>query len=246
MKMSKNAKPTKYDTNVIHRLEEIKKWIADGWTDEQISKELDINPSTFYDYQKKYPDFTKATQRLSKWETHVQPRLKEIQQWCWEGLTDDVICEKLGIVPSTWYKYQNEHPTLKEVVNWGKSVIDSRVENSLLRAALGYEFEEIKTIIEEDKTGKKKTRVEKVKRYQQPNPTAMIFWLKNRKKDEWNDRREVILDTKQSEEERKRLFLEMIEEDNDTIDAEYILIEESDEIPAGEGVDVLSEHIEES
>ena len=35
------------------------------------------------------------------------------------------------------------------------------------------------------------------------------------------------MDTKQSEEERKRLFLEMIEEDNDTIDAEYILIEES-------------------
>lgn len=166
----------------------------------------------------------------------MQPRLREIQQWCCEGLTDEVICEKLGIVPSTWYNYQIEHPTLKEVVNWGKSVIDNRVENSLLRAALGFEFEEVKTIIEEEKNGKKKTRVEKVKRYQPPNATAMIFWLKNRKRDEWTDRREVIVDTKELEEERKRLFLEMIEEEasDNTIEAEYTEIGESNDAPAYE------------
>lgn len=228
--MSKNTKPTKYDTNVKHRLDEIKQWIEDGWTDEQISDELGFHKSTFYDYQKKYPDFAKATYRPSKWDTHVQPRLKEIHDWCAKGETNDVICKKLGISEATWYEYMNEHPTLAELVKLGKSVMDNQVENSLLRAALGFEFEEVKTIIEEDKNGKKKTRVEKVKRYQPPNPTAMIFWLKNRKRDEWTDRREVVVDTKELEEERKRLFLEMIDEEtgDGILEAEYTEIEECD------------------
>lgn len=41
--MSENVKLTKYDINVVHRLDEIKQWIEDGWTDEQISNGLDIN-----------------------------------------------------------------------------------------------------------------------------------------------------------------------------------------------------------
>jgi len=236
--MSKYSKPTKYDKNVKHRLDEIKQWITDGWTDEQMATELDLHITTFYEYKKKYPEFLKSSYRPNKWDTHVQPRLKEIHEWCMQGLTNDVICQKLGISEATWYEYMNEHPTLAELVKLGKSVMDSQVENSLLRAALGFEFEEVKTIIEEDKNGKKKTRVEKVKRYQPPNPTAMIFWLKNRKKDEWNDRRELIVDTKESEEERKRLFLEMIDEEatDDIIEADYIKIEnvEADALPADE------------
>jgi hypothetical protein len=84
---------------------------------------------------------------------------------------------------------------------------------------MGYEYEEIKTIVEEDKNGKKRTRIEKVKRHQPPNPAAMIFYLKNRAPNEWNDRREIIIDTKAAELERKQLFLQMI--DADTIEAEY-------------------------
>ena len=34
-------------------------------------------------------------QKNTKWETIVYPRLSEIQKWCEEGLTNDVICSKL-------------------------------------------------------------------------------------------------------------------------------------------------------
>ncbi|MCI1693296.1 transposase [Aneurinibacillus aneurinilyticus] len=167
-------------------------------------------------------------QKNTKWETIVYPRLSEIQKWCEEGLTNDVICKRLNIAQSTWYEYQKEYPMLSELVKMGKSVIDSQVENSLLKAALGYDYEEIKTIVEEDKNGKKRTRIEKVKRHQPPNPTAMIFWLKNRAPDNWNDRREIMIDTKQSELERKQLFLQMIEEEaqDEVIEGEYSIIEE--------------------
>lgn len=70
-----------------------------------------------------------------------------------------------------------------------------------------------------------------MKRYQPPNPTAMIFYLKNRAPNEWNDRRELVVNTKALEQERKQLFLDMIEAD--VVDADYEAIEESVDIEEG-------------
>ena len=157
--------------------------------------------------------------KTNKYETVIQPRLLEIQKWCEEGLTNDIICERLGIAESTWYEYQKNHEILSELVQASKSVMDSKVENALLKTALGFEYEEIKTIIEEDKNGKKMTRIEKTKKYMPPNPTAQAFWLKNRKRDECGERKEIIFDTKAQELERKKLFLEMI--NDEVVEADY-------------------------
>ena len=75
-----------------------------------------------------------------------------------------------------------------------------------------------------------------------PNASAQAFWLKNRKKEEWSGRKEIIFDTKAQEEERKKLFLnmindEVIEEDYSVEDeilfegteASVYIIEETDE-----------------
>jgi DNA-binding CsgD family transcriptional regulator len=226
-RQKKLKKPTKYELNVESRLDEIKQWIKDGIIDDEIAVRLDIHISTLYEYSNKHSKFAKVMERPSKFETHVIPRFAEIQQWMEEGLTNDQMCDKLDIAPATWYEYVNKHPMFSDLITWGRSVTNTRVENSLLRAATGYEYEEIKTIIEEDKNGKKRTRIEKVKRHMPPNPTAMVFWLKNRAPNEWNDRREIIIDTKAAELERKQLFLQMIDED--TIEAEYEQLEESTE-----------------
>lgn len=176
----------------------------------------------------------------TKWLTNVFPRLSEIRNWCMQGKTNEEMSELLGISPDTWYTYMKEHDELNNIVMAGKSVMDHRVENALLKTALGFEYEEIKTIIEEDRNGKKRTRIEKVKRYMPPNPTAQAFWLKNRKKDEWGDRKEIVFDTKAQEEERKRIFLEMIKDE--VIDADYSI---SDEGVAGLPEPEVIEEVEE-
>jgi DNA-binding CsgD family transcriptional regulator len=224
-KTNKPKKPTKYELNVEPRLDDIKQWIREGIIDEEIAARLNVHVTSLYDYEKIHPELAKAMERPSKFETHVLPRFSEIQKWCQEGLTNEQMCEKLDIAPASWYEYANKHSIFAELVNWSKSVTIHRVENSLLKAAMGYEYEEIKTIVEEDKNGKKRTRIEKVKRHQPPNPTAMIFFLKNRAPNEWNDRREIIVDTKALEQQRKQLFLDMIEAD--AIDAEHEILEES-------------------
>ena len=161
----------------------------------------------------------------TKWLTNVFPRLSEIRDWCMEGKTNEDMSELLGISPDTWYRYLKDYNELNIIVTAGKAVIDNQVENAVLKSALGFEYEEIKTIIEEDRNGKKRTRIGKVKRYMPPNTTAQTFWLRNRKKDQWGDKREVIFDTTTLESTRKQMFLQMI--NDDIIEADYTPVQET-------------------
>ena len=233
----KKAIVTKYDTNVKPRFEEIKMWIKEEFTDEQIAQKLDIHACTLVEYKKKHSELAKIFEKPSKWETNILPKLNDIREWCMQGLTNEEMSKRLDINPDTWYRYMKEHEILHELVQASKSVMDSKVENALLKTALGFEYEEIKTIIEEDKNGKKRTRIEKTKKYMPPNPTAQAFWLKNRKRDEWGERKEIIFDTKAQELERKKLFLQMI--NDEVVEADYSVAD----IPNEETI--IEEEIEE-
>lgn len=117
--------------------------------------------------------------------------LLKIEGWARDGLTDEQISHNIGIHPSTLYEWQKKYPEITEALKKGKEVIDRQVENALLKRALGYEYEEIKQIIEKDEKGRDRKRVEKITRHVLPDTTAQIFWLKNRKPNEWRDKRDV-------------------------------------------------------
>ena len=57
----------------------------------------------------------------------------------------------------------------------------------MLKRALGYEFKETTQELTED--GMRVTKV--ITKQQAPDTTAQIFWLKNRKPDEWRDKKET-------------------------------------------------------
>lgn len=80
--------------------------------------------------------------RKSKYESHVQDRLFEIQCWARDGLIDEQIANNLGVAYSTFREYVKKYPALSAALKRGKEVIDYQVENALLKRALGYEFEE--------------------------------------------------------------------------------------------------------
>lgn len=165
--------------------------------------------------------------KMNKFDTDIAPRLSEIREWIEEGDSIRDICRKLSISQDTWYRYQKEHETLSELVNLGRRVMQARVEKSLLKLCTGYEFEELKTIVEEDRSGKKRTKLEKVKRHQPPSAQAISFFLRNRCPEEWSDKKELVLDTAQNEQARKRLFLQMLSGEEDA----------PEEPPADEGFD---------
>ena len=118
----------------------------------------------------------------SKYDPEETPIL--IEQYARDGMINEEIARKLGIAVSTLYDWQKKFPEVSEALKNGKEVVDAQVEKALLKKAIGYTFTETKKIVEAD--GKR--RVEKIERQAHPDVAAQIFWLKNRKPDEWRDR----------------------------------------------------------
>ena len=125
--------------------------------------------------------------RSSKYDPDITPELAE--QYARDGLTNEEIADKLGIATSTLYNWRKKYVEFLEALKRGKKVVDAKVEKSLLKRALGYEYEETKVVMTND--GNKKKRVEKEKKEVKPDTTAQIFWLKNRKPDKWKDKQEI-------------------------------------------------------
>lgn len=118
--------------------------------------------------------------------------LKRIESWARDGLTEKDIAEKkIGVSQRTFDNWKNRFPSIISSLKRGKAPIDVEVENKLLRNALGYEYEEIETYIDELPNGQVKKKIKKVKKYAKPDTTAQIFWLKNRKPELWRDRQSI-------------------------------------------------------
>ena len=113
-----------------------------------------------------------------------------IEGWARSGLTDEQIAHNIGIRRETLYDWIKNHPNISHALKKGKEVADFEVENAMFKSALGYEYEEVKTYIEDGGNGQKK-RIEKTKKHIAPNVTAQIFWLKNRKSAEWRDKQNI-------------------------------------------------------
>lgn len=57
------ARPSKYETHVAPRLEEVKDWVRNGATDEEVAIRLGINPDTLYTYKKKFSEFSETIKK---------------------------------------------------------------------------------------------------------------------------------------------------------------------------------------
>lgn len=140
----------------------------------------------------------KASNRGShgKYGAWIAPEgLLKIQGWARDGLSDKQIAHNIGITQTTLYEWQKRFPELSEALKKGKEVVDREVENALLKRAMGYEYDEITQEPVTDKdTGITEVRVTKrVTKQIVPDVTAQIFWLKNRKPEEFRDKRDVEL-----------------------------------------------------
>ena len=97
-----------------------------------------------------------------------------IEGWAKDGLTDKQIAAKIGISKQTFYDWQKRYPDFSDSLKRGKEVIDRKVENALLKRALGYSYDEITEIT--DEKGRTTTKV--ITKQVIPDTTAQIFWLK--------------------------------------------------------------------
>lgn len=115
-----------------------------------------------------------------------EEKLALITGWARAGLTDEQIAKNMGIAYSTLREWKKKFSAISAALKKGKEVVDFEVENAMYKSAVGYYVEEEKTFVTVV-DGVPTKRLEKYKKWIPPNVTAQIFWLKNRKPNEWRN-----------------------------------------------------------
>lgn len=108
---------------------------------------------------------------------------------CKLGATTNELADFFQVSTSTVCLWQVEYKEFSDAIKMAKDAADRRVEQSLFNRAMGYTHDEvdIRTVALGDNQGSEIVQTP-IKKHYAPDPTAMIFWLKNRKPGEWRDR----------------------------------------------------------
>lgn len=85
-----------------------------------------------------------ANGKYGKW---LEPEgLLKIEGWARDGLTEEQIAENMGISRSTLGEWKKKYSDISDTLKKGKEIADCKVENALLKRALGYTYNEDKYV----------------------------------------------------------------------------------------------------
>lgn len=104
------------------------------------------------------------------------------------GATDLEIADILGIDVGTLYRWRNTKEEFCKALKTGKEESDERVKRRLYDRALGYTTTEQNIVKIRNEAGQEEIRIVTIDKHYPPDPTSMIFWLKNRQPNEWRDK----------------------------------------------------------
>jgi hypothetical protein len=113
-----------------------------------------------------------------------------VQGWKRNGLTDEEIDDRMGIGARTLYEWINRFPQIQQNLKIGKEDADLAVENALFKSACGYDYEEVTEELKWDHKTKSFVMMvtKRQKKHMPASQTAQIFWLKNRRAENWRDK----------------------------------------------------------
>ena len=129
----------------------------------------------------------KGRGRPCKYETHVKPRLEEIEQLCLT-MTEKQIAETMGVGQSAWCDYKNKYPELTQALKKGRGRLVSELKSTLIKKAKGFSYSEKKIIKENGKV----TREEVYEKASLPDVAALNLLLKNYDRDNWANDPQMI------------------------------------------------------
>lgn len=105
---------------------------------------------------------------------------------CALGATNADLADFFGVAIRTIERWTVEHEDFCRAIKEAKAHADARVERSLYERAVGYTFDSEKVMQFQGEI----VRAE-IREHVPPDVTAQIFWLKNRKPEDWRDKQEL-------------------------------------------------------
>ena len=126
-----------------------------------------------------------------------EDNLMLLECWTRDGYTFQDIANRIGITYNTLRQWRKQYPEIDKALKTGREIIDYKVENALLKSALGYKTREVKvtTIMRHGKVVETQTEV--LDKEQAPNVSAAQCWLYNRLPKKWknmNSRANILED----------------------------------------------------
>ncbi len=111
---------------------------------------------------------------------------RQAAKLCALGATDEDLAEFFAVNVRTIGRWKVEHEAFCGALKLGKGAVDDKVERSLYQRAVGYSYDTVKVFTHQGQV----IRAEHREHYP-PDTTAAIFWLKNRRPEEWRDKQDV-------------------------------------------------------
>lgn len=108
---------------------------------------------------------------------------KQAAKLCELGATDEDLADFFGVGIRTIANWKTEHAEFLQALKGGKEKADDRVERSLYQRAVGYTYDAVHFASYQGLVTETPYR-----EHCPPDVTAQIFWLKNRRRDEWRDK----------------------------------------------------------
>lgn len=123
-----------------------------------------------------------------------EDNLMLLECWARDGYTFQDIANRIGIAVSTLRMWRMQYKDIDNALKKGREIIDYKVENALLKSALGYHTKEVKvtTTIRYGKTVE--TIKEVTDKEQAPNVSAIQCWLYNRLPNKWKKNRDQLIE----------------------------------------------------
>jgi CRISPR/Cas system CSM-associated protein Csm2 small subunit len=108
-----------------------------------------------------------------------------------QRIVQSKIADALGITEKTLIKMKQLHPRINQAFVNGDTELESKLVDAVYQRAIGMEYEEIQTIIEETKTGTKK-KIIKTKKKSLPDFNAAKYLLAIKFGRKYNEKKEII------------------------------------------------------
>ena len=140
----------------------------------------------------------KAAEKKEKKSNAGRPSLykpeyaEQAYKFCLLGADDKKLAELFDVDERTINRWKIDYPEFCQSIKMGKDIADAEVADRLYQRAMGYEHDdvELKVVSLGNNCGSEVQEVP-IRKYYPPDPTAAIFWLKNRQKTNWRDKQDI-------------------------------------------------------
>ena len=122
---------------------------------------------------------------------NLETKLKAISEMTSKRATQRQVAEYLGVTEKTIIKLRKVHQRLDDAFQFGDEELKQNLIDAIYQRAIGFEYEETQTVIEETKTGTKK-RITKFKKQSLPDITAIKYLLITKFGIEYNEKKAEI------------------------------------------------------